>query len=108
MTIAEHNTFAFIIPVLFCLDAYLTYRFMDYYCKKYPDDKEWSRHEINPVARWAWSNFGLDKGSLIMVLIASPFIISCTILAYFSSLFLGISIGIYIMVFRLHYEARKR
>jgi hypothetical protein len=108
MAVLEHNTFAFIIPILFCLDAYLTYRFMDSYRKRCPDDKEWSRHEINPIARWAWGKFGLEKGCLIMVLIVSPFIISYTIVAYFSTFFLGLLIGIYLMIFRLHYEARKK
>jgi len=104
----NNNYLALLLPIAFGADMLMTYNFMLKYRRAFPDDKRWGNSELNPIARWAWNKYGLTKGSMVAMLIASPVALMFSTLAFFSSFFFGVIVGTYLIVFRSHIYALRR
>ena len=94
----------FLIPLLWGLDAISTLLFMTTYKKKYKDNR-WMDIEANPIVRFFWKKFGLEKGMLISMVCLMPIIIATSIVVSFDRFFFGVSLGIYYIVFMEHFHA---
>ena len=99
------NRIAIYIPLLFLLDIFITVKWMKRYRDNFPDDNNWRNFEVNPLARYCWKKFGLILGSIIAVILISPIILLITTIALKYSFVLGYVLGIYHIIFILHFKA---
>jgi len=94
----------FLIPVLWGFDAISTILFMKTYKKRFPNNN-WINIEANPIVRFFWRRFGLEKGMLLSMVCVMPIIIITSIVASFERFFFGMSIGMYLITFMEHFHA---
>ena len=93
-----------LIPVLWGLDGISTLYFMKNYRSKFKD-RDWINIEANPIVRFFWRRFGLEKGMLFSMICIMPIIILVSFVASFERFFFGMSVGMYLLVFMEHFNA---
>lgn len=89
------------ISLLFFADILCTYFFMVRYKQKFPKDKKWYDFEFNFILKNCWKKFGVHLGTFISIAIIYP-LFFLAIYWINERFFLGMIIGIYMMVFVMH------
>lgn len=91
-----------IFSLFFFFDIISTYFAVIKYRQKFPKDKKWYKLEFNFLLKKCWKKWGINLGTFISVIIIYPFFFLAIYLLD-ELFFLGMLIGIYIMIFLTHF-----
>lgn len=86
----------------FLLDILATYFYICHIRKKYPK-LDYKEFELNAILGFCWSKFGFEKGTLIGVIVMSPFWLMVLGGALFDERYFYMFLGMYMVIFIIHY-----